>query len=75
MMIMTVCECECGMNERFVLSAARNTWCGVVCACQVCDQRLFHPRWPADVKKLEKQWAMLQAAQREMDDIDDFLHG
>ena len=32
-----------------------------------------HNLWPSDVKLLEKQWAVKQAHDRELDEIDDFM--
>ena len=34
---------------------------------------MYHPRWPADVSKLEKAWAMEQAKERELDDVASFM--
>ncbi len=42
-------------------------------ACLTCEERLYHPRWPSDVRKLERQWAFVQASLRELDDVADFL--
>ncbi len=41
--------------------------------CPHCGQRLYHPRWPSDDKKLEKAWAAKQAKQRELGDVTDML--
>ena len=41
--------------------------------CPHCGQRLYHPRWPSDDKKLEKAWAAKQAKARELGDVTDML--
>lgn len=41
--------------------------------CPHCGQRLYHPRWPSDDKKLEKAWAAKQAKSRELGDVTDML--
>ncbi len=41
--------------------------------CPVCDKRIWHPDWSADVKQLEMAWMNKEARQREMSDVSDFM--
>eukprot|EP01029_Cantina_marsupialis_P020703 TRINITY_DN486_c0_g1_i1.p1 TRINITY_DN486_c0_g1~~TRINITY_DN486_c0_g1_i1.p1 ORF type:complete len:448 (+),score=141.24 TRINITY_DN486_c0_g1_i1:61-1404(+) len=42
-------------------------------ACPSCSERVYHPKWPSDIKKLEKQWAKQQAKKRELSEVSEFL--
>jgi len=41
---------------------------GAACPTPNCGRRVYHPEWSADIKELERGWAMKQARQREIED-------
>lgn len=41
---------------------------GASCPTADCGRRVYHPEWPADIRELERGWAMKQARQREIED-------
>lgn len=42
-------------------------------ACPWCGERMYHPRWPAEAKKLEKAWGARLAKERELSEVSDML--
>jgi hypothetical protein len=40
---------------------------------QHCSERLCHPRWETEAKKLEKAWTKEQEKHREMNEVSTFL--
>lgn len=46
---------------------------GAECPTPGCGRRVFHPDWPDDMKRLEREWASHQARLREVEDAALFL--
>ena len=42
--------------------------------CMVCNLRIYHDKWKLTPQLAEARWSQMQAKQRELDEIVDFLN-
>lgn len=62
------CYCGCWYHYACLDKFMTEPPFGSACPTADCGRRVYHPEWPAEIKELERAWAMKQARQREIDD-------
>jgi len=62
------CYCGCWYHYACLDKFMTEPPFGAACPTQECKRRVYHPEWSADMKELERAWAMKQARQREIED-------
>ena len=62
------CYCGCWYHYACLDKFMTEPPFGAACPTPNCGRRVYHPEWPADMKELERGWAMKQARQREIED-------